>query len=383
MQLFFRQHFYDYSDRWVLVTCLVIGLAVIFVPSFYAPLAIPNFVKLVAMILIIVGYTGFVFFARKHTNSVSLDKCADNAYYLGLIFTLCSLLATLWLFDSQTEQMAATLLNNFGVALASTVAGVVCRVWLQQLSNDPTDVELTARRELGNSMKQLRSSIGNMIMELNTLTEQTKLSHAELSEKVIDTIAETSRQSASTISAATKQSADEIRTASEYNAKAIVEVGQKLQTLEQQYKEMALEPENFEKKLAATINHVTSLTKATEENVALQLRLNQQLTQAHSKMTDLLASMQLHQQVDTFDNFVGSLRSIAGDFKNLATLSGEIHQGMSTATNTVNQASVAINDETSQFKDNLREVENVVVGFIDELTQTTKSMRHIRDQRDK
>ena len=65
------------------------------------------------------------------------EEEGDNVYYLGLLFTLISLMFTLLeLFagDADGERNAEkirALLENFGIALTSTIAGIACRVAVQ------------------------------------------------------------------------------------------------------------------------------------------------------------------------------------------------------------------------------------------------------------
>lgn len=65
------------------------------------------------------------------------EEEGDNVYYLGLLFTLISLMYTLVeLFSDSTDVVHSTekirsLLENFGIALTSTVVGIVGRVMVQ------------------------------------------------------------------------------------------------------------------------------------------------------------------------------------------------------------------------------------------------------------
>ena len=64
------------------------------------------------------------------------EEEGDNVYYLGLLFTLLSLMFTLVeLFGGDTDargnaERIRVLLENFGIALTSTVVGIFGRVWL-------------------------------------------------------------------------------------------------------------------------------------------------------------------------------------------------------------------------------------------------------------
>ena len=65
------------------------------------------------------------------------EEEGDNVYYLGLLFTLISLMFTLLeLFGGDTDgerdaDKIRALLENFGIALTSTITGIACRVAVQ------------------------------------------------------------------------------------------------------------------------------------------------------------------------------------------------------------------------------------------------------------
>jgi len=72
-----------------------------------------------------------------------LDQAGDNLYYLGFTYTLCSLAITLHRFHA-TEGAVDYIVSNFGIALATTIVGVVARVWLHQMREDPLELEREA-----------------------------------------------------------------------------------------------------------------------------------------------------------------------------------------------------------------------------------------------
>ena len=87
-----------------------------------------------------------------HNHIDDREQEGDNLYYLGLLFTLVSLVYALvvlfWLHDIDENLTNRTyeLLGNFGVALLSTVAGILARIYVQNYQNegrhrDPTEVD--------------------------------------------------------------------------------------------------------------------------------------------------------------------------------------------------------------------------------------------------
>jgi chromosome segregation ATPase len=95
-----------------------------------------------------------------------LDQAGDNLYYLGFTYTLWSLAITLYQFHA-TEGAADYIVSNFGIALATTIFGVVFRVWLHQMRDDPLELEREARSELTDAVSRLRAEIDQAIREFN------------------------------------------------------------------------------------------------------------------------------------------------------------------------------------------------------------------------
>jgi chromosome segregation ATPase len=95
-----------------------------------------------------------------------LDQAGDNLYYLGFTYTLCSLAITLYRFHT-TEATADYIVSNFGIALATTIVGVVFRVWLHQMRDDPLELEREARSELTEAVGRLRTEIDQTVREFN------------------------------------------------------------------------------------------------------------------------------------------------------------------------------------------------------------------------
>ena len=68
------------------------------------------------------------------------DKAGDNIYYLGFLYTLVSLAVSLYQTTNSTENQE-TIISNFGIALATTICGVVGRVLFTQRKYTPFEVE--------------------------------------------------------------------------------------------------------------------------------------------------------------------------------------------------------------------------------------------------
>lgn len=156
------------------------------------------FVSVLVAMGVIAAYTIFVWQSRART-ALSIDRASDNAYYIGLLFTLVSLGYSLIKLSAvaggtvEQGSLIISLLPDFGLALGSTIAGIFARIILQQLRGDPDDVETEAREELGKSALALRTSIGTIVADLNVLSDQISISLSELSTNVTKVIEDTAR----------------------------------------------------------------------------------------------------------------------------------------------------------------------------------------------
>lgn len=65
----------------------------------------------------------YAFLAGSGAAKLRADQAGDNCYYLGLIYTLASLGFAIFTFDPANT--ATTIVQGFGVALTTTVVGLV------------------------------------------------------------------------------------------------------------------------------------------------------------------------------------------------------------------------------------------------------------------
>jgi hypothetical protein len=132
-------------------------------------------VETVVLLGIMVGYAILVW--RIPRIRVRLDQAGDNAYYMGLLFTLTSMAIALHEFSDGggTEQIV----SNFGIALASTICGIFLRVFLHQMRVDPVDVENMTRIELSEATARVRAILG-------TLSADITLFHREMHQRLND-----------------------------------------------------------------------------------------------------------------------------------------------------------------------------------------------------
>ena len=122
--------------------------------------------------VLIIVLLGFHYYHRPATD---LRLAGDNLYYLGLLFTLASLimaLVQLFVFqmeDDDLRQRTHALIGNFGIALFSTVTGILGRILLQSL-NDEKDGE-RGKRPVGEHLPSVSASVTALRQELRESTD--------------------------------------------------------------------------------------------------------------------------------------------------------------------------------------------------------------------
>lgn len=123
--------------------------------------AVPVIGLHIGVVVLMVAYA--VITLRVPSLKLRADQAGDNAYYLGLLFTLISMAIALWQIGAG-DNPAERLLPAFGVALTSTIFGVFLRVFLHQMRVDPVDVEEVARRELAEAASRLKGTLDTAVM---------------------------------------------------------------------------------------------------------------------------------------------------------------------------------------------------------------------------
>lgn len=108
----------------------------------------------------------------KGTGRLRGDQAGDNCYYLGLIYTLTSLAYAIFLFDP--AETATTIVQGFGIALATTIMGIVLRVFFNQTRVDLVETEDTARLELADAAGRLKAELAATVVSMNDFGRRTR-----------------------------------------------------------------------------------------------------------------------------------------------------------------------------------------------------------------
>ncbi len=112
-------------------------------------------------VAIMLTYALVIYFARNLR--LRDDQSGDNLYYMGFLFTLTSLGVSLYQFS--VERAAEEIVQNFGIAIASTITGIALRVVFNQMRRDPVEVERMMRLELAEAARRVRRELDSTVVE--------------------------------------------------------------------------------------------------------------------------------------------------------------------------------------------------------------------------
>jgi hypothetical protein len=304
---------------------------------------VSSYDKLAVLIAVLVIFLyGYYIYFTKDRASVTVDRASDNAYYLGLLFTLFSLaysLVKLVGFNIDDEKSIGNvigLLPDFGLALASTIAGILVRVLLQLIRNDPMDVENDAREKLGDTMTSLRSSISEIVNNLTALSDATKVSLGELNITVTQALKESADKNTETVKSVTdditglsSELKNQSGTMVNFTNEMAIEFKEVLSGLRQQFQETSNAPTQLNDKVMEIANSLKNVSESLEVSVKTQLELSKQMQESteslrktvendnFSKINDLLASSLL--RMGKFDKSVKSMEDLSSKLNNTAT----------------------------------------------------------------
>lgn len=146
-------------------------------------------------VLIMIGYALTLGLARLFR--LRDDQSGDNLYYMGFLFTLTSLAVSLYQFSAAGS--AEQIVQNFGIAIASTIAGITLRILFNQMRRDPVEVEATARLELAEASRRVKRELDNTVIEFAYFRRTTQQSLGDALDEIKETLGNTRLQLASEI----------------------------------------------------------------------------------------------------------------------------------------------------------------------------------------
>jgi hypothetical protein len=166
-------------------------------------------------ILVMVAYALLIWFARNLR--LRDDQAGDNLYYMGFLFTLTSLGVSLYQFNA--SRAAEEIVQNFGIAIGSTITGIALRVIFNQMRHDPIEVERMMRLELAEAARRVRRELDATVVEFGYVRRGAQQAASdsfqlvaekfdEVAARLLASLADVAAKSAQPLEAASRRSAE-------------------------------------------------------------------------------------------------------------------------------------------------------------------------------
>ncbi len=143
--------------RNLFVLHLLIGITAILFFAYYE--SYPFYYSVIALFIVMAMYFAFSY---KFSRSVQADTVGDSNYYLGFIFTLMALVMTL-VFKFRVIEgedfKVVGLIQEFGVAMVTTLVGLIARIYISQFSVTPDEADEEVRHKIAESVTKLAAQL--------------------------------------------------------------------------------------------------------------------------------------------------------------------------------------------------------------------------------
>ncbi len=299
-----------FVDRWAFLLFASIGILLIL---------LLKWLELSAVVTATAGAFTLLLYAfivdRSGTGRLRADQAGDNCYYLGLIFTLASLAYAIFTFDPANT--ATTIVQGFGIALATTIVGLVLRVFFSQSRVDLVETEDSARLELADAAGRLKAELSQIVVSLNDFSIQTRQSLDEARTAGAAGLAsalESAVESIGTMSAAAESGARSHTEGAIASAKALTSATARVTAALERHagsvETLGASNERFASGLVTLEELLRSVQQGLEQWVRIgdQVRSGQvALDTAHAQLDERLHV--LGQNVDALSGAVGHARS--------------------------------------------------------------------------
>ena len=263
--------------------------------------------------------------ATQRDKTVSDEKFADSCYYLGFIFTIASIIASL--FDLQNIGTGLSdVAARFGAAMVSTCLGVIVRVILVSFRPSAEDVMQSAEDMVLTSFRRLSDefsrSFDQLVVFRGEVVDASRVAVSSVKEQ-IDSMAELHRQ----------QTENFFKDMTEHNKATILSLIQDVRTASmglnrilEQYQEKASETsEGIDQTLKTFITTLVDRLNAVEfPQDIFSSRLEAPIAQLNDTTTDATASVK---QVS--ENVKSAAKSVSSSVEKINTKAESLSEVLS------------------------------------------------------
>lgn len=210
--------------RWVFLAALTTGSFGIFGSMLFGETfrALSSILIIIIPVIVMIAYAAYGW-SRDPVTAESL-QFADSVYYLGFLFTLLALIASLAQFGTSSERQFSDFVARFGLALITTVLGLGIRVLLSNFRIDGDEGIRSAEDALAEASYKLRSNVDQISVDVRA--------QARAMKEVLEVMLQESKSVITETTAATRkavtQSGDDLRSATTSASTSLADASEKM-----------------------------------------------------------------------------------------------------------------------------------------------------------
>lgn len=266
---------------------------------------LPAVVVTLAPVGLMLAYAAMILFLRNLR--LRDDQTGDNFYYMGFIYTLTSLAVSLYQYSSRGA--IDDIIRNFGIAVASTIAGIALRIFFNQMRRDPVEVEHHSRLDLAEASSRVRRELDGMLIELAHFRRTNQQMLTEGFQEIREQVEISTQGTMTSMEALAKNALEHVRDA---NSAVATEV--KSHDIKQQLDEAAKSVKRVGSVLTKSSEQIgqaaellaTKLSDFSSPEKVLEIRLQPTIDGLQKAITDAIDRLDVqHRETETFrDAFI-------------------------------------------------------------------------------
>jgi hypothetical protein len=219
------------------------------------------------------------------------DQSGDNLYYMGFLFTLTSLAVSLYQFSAAGS--AEQIVQNFGIAIASTIAGITLRIMFNQMRRDPIETEATSRLELAEASRRVKRELESSILEFGYFRRMTQQSISDALDEVRESIGKAHQQFAGEMEKLVTSTSVPFEESSRISGATLSSLNQRTAEVMEISRQLVQEGEELAKNTTSIVRSIDALFarltahQTSEEAIGTQLvPMIERLTEAVDALND-------------------------------------------------------------------------------------------------
>ncbi|MBC8308803.1 MAG: hypothetical protein H8E55_75285 [Pelagibacterales bacterium] len=278
----------------------IIGAFVIF----FGPNFPGKYTSTIVLIALMMAYLlGVIFLNKKMNTFVRDEQMGDSFYYLGFLYTLTALAVSLFGIEEDINE----LLKNFGIAITTTLIGLIGRIILSQFRESLDEMKEKSERQISDSARKLNTQL---VQSIDILRNQS-IAISKNTDKAL-------QDSSSSLRRYMVENSKILQESTEKSKNVIEEFNRQASDITRKISRINIPADKFEKfqesvdDIVKTLNNLESgLKKSSAESEIHKVTENFRSLNASIKSQSKLLNDEFANSKDVLENLTKNLVSVA------------------------------------------------------------------------